>query len=251
MIDSNDLYIDFKAMFNTAQGGFFPPQTVFIRAVNNISLMLWEKWTRQAEKSEEIKDYLLPFFKSINIITKPNKSFFAIAVPPIDFERFSSAKILVTKNDTCVCDTGAANSNVSQDEIDETYYDSITESQIEMIDNIRWSNAIKHLTKFPTFEKPKMTQIDGTWKVSPRGVSVVVLNYYIKPKPATFVYTTTAGNVQTGAGDYLVYDKDNSDALEWTETVKNEFLCELGVRFGLYTRDQFITAISSQLSKEK
>ena len=256
MIDIFDLYNDFKAMFNTAQGGFFPPETVFLRAVNNISLKLWETWTRQAEKSEEIKGYLLPFFKSKNIISVAQKSFYSIAKLPDDFQRFSTAKILVTRINTCVPDINVEQGKVDgaevpQEEIDEKFYDSIRESQIEMIDNIRWSDAVNHLSKFPTFEKPKMTQIDGHWKISPKGVSVIVLNYYRKPIPATFKYTRTPGNVQTGAGDYLVYDEKSSKPLEWTETVKNQFLWELGVRFGLYTKDQFVTAISSQEIKDK
>ena len=129
------------------------------------------------------------------------------------------------------------------------YLDTVMESEVEMISNQRWSAVLKHLTKYPTYENPKITQINNGFKVAPREVGVVVLNYYKKPKEATFIYTNSTANLQTGAGGQIIYDKKNSQPLEWTPTVKNEFLINLGIRFGIYTREQFMFAANTQLKQ--
>ncbi len=92
----------------------------------------------------------------------------------------------------------------------------------------------------------KIRQIDNGFEVSPRNVSVVVLDYYVEPKEATFVYTISPGNVQTGSGDQIIYDEKNSVKLEWPATVRNEFLIELGQTYGIFTRNQFVTQVTQQ-----
>jgi hypothetical protein len=44
----------------------------------------------------------------------------------------------------------------------------------------------------------------------------------------------------------LIYDQKNSQPLEWPFNVRNEFLIELGTRYGVFTRDQFVSQISAQ-----
>lgn len=252
MIDLFSLYQDFQSLVNTWQGGHFRPNTDFERAVNNISLELWEMWTREAEKSQEIKDNLIPFFKSANVITAKEK-FDALVKYPDDYERFASARIMLVGENCCVpCkeinDGKCSNGNFkTPEELAEDYYNSVVEKDVDMIDNQRWPSVLKHKTKCPTFENPKITQINGSIKVAPRDVSVVVLNYYVKPVYATFKYKTAPGNVQTGAGDQIIYDPPpTSTPLQWSETVKNEFLWRLGERFGLFTKDQFMSQFSTQ-----
>lgn len=252
MIDIYDLYQDFEAAYNTFQGGFFPPQSVFLRAVNNINQDLWIRWTREAEKSQEAKDNLFPFLKSENVICQQQPSYYSVVAPPKDYGRLSTANILVTKDNKTVPKKEVnggkcCNGEFKQDEdLSKDYYDNVSEKTVEIIDNKRWASCLEHLTKNPTFDKPKMTQINNGFKVAPREVSVIVLNYYKLPEDATFAYTTVGGNLATGSGGQIIYNKAASNPLLWNTSMKPEFLIELGVRFSLYTREQFIFATTQK-----
>ncbi len=251
MIDMFDLWQDFQSLVNTFQGGWYRPQTDFQRAVNDISIELWDKWTQEAEKSQQIKDYLIPFLLSKNIIVKPANSYYSTIDYPKDYGRYATAQIIVAGDKTFPSqdvDNGkCCNGDFrSQEEINEEYFASITPREIKLIDLQRWESCLTHLTKKPTFENPKMVQIEGGFRVAPRHVSVVVLNFYTKPKEATFVYTTSPADPATGLGDQIIYNKTASAPLEWSEITKNEFLWRLGERFGIFTRDQFMTQVSTQ-----
>lgn len=249
MIDAFDLYQSFQSAINTFVGGWYRPNTDFIVKANDISIELWEKWTRQAEKSQEIKDNLRPFLKSKNVIVKSQNTYYGILSLPQDYERFSSAGILISNEKTLAnrnIDNGKCDGLETQEEINEEYYNSMEEKTIELIDDKKWRACLEHITKKPTLNNPKMTQIDGGYKVAPRQVSVVVLDYYIKPEKATFVYTIAPGNIQTGAGDQIIYDKTNSKPFQWPDTVRNEFIIRLGEAYGLFTRDAFVSQVTTQ-----
>jgi hypothetical protein len=253
------LWRAFKSWVNTQQGGFTPPQSIFMEMANTASLQLWKKWTAQAEKSQEIKDNLLPFLVSKNIITTQSNSFYATFVPPQNYGRFATAKILLTKDNTTVpdieidkgkCCKGNKQNIKFVPESDkqdtaEDYYNNTREAAIEMIDNQKWSAMLEHLTKFPTFEKPKITQIDSKFKVAPREVSVVVLNYYTEPIDAVFGYTPVAGNVQTGSGGAIAFNPNTSVNFQWSKQVKPDLLEELKLVYIGYTRDGLFAQIAN------
>jgi hypothetical protein len=123
---------------------------------------------------------------------------------------------------------------------------NIKEFKVQMIDNQRWSAYCEHLTKGPTLEKPGITQINDYFRVAPRKVSVVVIDYYVEPKEATFKYTLTPGNVQTGSGDMIIYDANASQKLEWPEQVRQEIMEELKSWYIERTKDQIFSVISAQ-----
>jgi hypothetical protein len=74
---------------------------------------------------------------------------------------------------------------------------------------------------------------------------VIVLDYYRQPKTATFLYTPSPGDEQTGAGDDIVYS-DTSQSLEWPFNMRDEFLIGLGEAYGVFTREQFLTQYNMQ-----
>lgn len=252
MIDMFSLWQDFQSLVNTYQSGWYRPQTDFQRAVNDISIELWDKWTSMAEKSQQIKDYLIPFLISKNIIVKPANSYYSTISYPGDYGRFADARIMVAGDKVCCPDNSVENGKCcngefkTTEEITEEYYENIQEREIKLIDLQRWASCLSHLTKKPTFENPKMVQIDGGFRVAPKTVSVVVFSFYTKPTEATFNYTVSTGDTATGFGDQIIYDKSNSTPLQWSEITKNEFLWRLGEKFGIFTRDQFMTQISTQ-----
>lgn len=248
MIDVFDLYQSFNSTVNSFIGGWWRPNTDFVKKVNDVSKALWVKWTREAEKSREATDNLLPFLRSKNIIVD-NKGIYGTFMPPKDYGRFAAARIIVSSDQTVPdknVDNGKCENSAltTQEEITEKYYDSIEPEEVEIVDDQRWNAANKHLTKKPTFENPKIRKIDGGFQVAPRKISVVVLDYYVEPKEATFAYTIAPGNVQTGSGDNIVYDKKNSVPLEWPATVRDEFIIALGELYGVFVRDAFVAQLS-------
>lgn len=247
MIDLFDLYQSFLSYVNTFAGGWFRPQTDFEKACNDISNELWDMYTPLAEKDQAAKDKLVYFLTSKNVIVTSGSTFYGTVTPPPDYGRYASARIIVHKGDKCVpcadvdggkCCNGEFK---TQEEITDEYFDNIQEVKVENISNLRWGSVGGHKTKKPTLEKPKITQVDGVFKVAPRKVSVLVLDYYVRPRPAVFAYTVVPGNPQTGAGGQIVYNRNNSLPLQWPTTVVNDFLVRLGARFGLFTKDQFVT----------
>jgi hypothetical protein len=250
MIDLFDLYNSFKSYTNTFVGGWFRPQTDFTKRCNDISKKLWVKWTREAEKSQEAKDNLFPFLRSKNIIVSTNGPYGKFS-PPAGYGRFASARIIVA-GDTCYPDKSVDNGRFeqgdfkSQEELTDEYFDSVSQVDVILIDDQKWGAVNEHKTKRPTLSKPKIRQIDNGFEVAPRKVSVIVLDYYVEPAEATFVYSISSGNVQTGAGDQIIYDQKNSKPLEWPATVRNEFLIELGMSYGLFTRDTFVSQVTQQ-----
>lgn len=253
-IDMFDLWQSFQSTVNTFQGGWFRPQTDFQQKCNDISKSLWVKWTREAEKSQEAKDNLIFFLKSKNRIVKSQNTSYGIMTPPDDYGRFASARLIISGTTCLPCkdvDNGKCDELKTQEEISEEYYESICEIQVDLIDNQRWGSVCDHLTKKPTLASPKITQIDGGFKVSPRTVSVVVLDYYINPVDAVFAYTVTTPNIETGAGDQIVYNKSLSKPLTWPINVKNEFIIQLGEAYSYFTREQFWAQFNNQKKKEE
>jgi hypothetical protein len=252
MIDLYDLYQSFKSYVNTYVGGWFRPQSDFAAASNDISYELFDKWTRMAEKSQEAKDNLFPFLLSKNLMVKKSGAY-GMFDPPEGYNKFGAARIIVAGN-TCVPDKDVnegkcSNGDFKTDtELAEDYYNTVKQINVRMIENQKWGSFIVHATKGPSVEKERIgiRQINGQFQVAPRDVSVVVVDYYRLPKIATFKYTTTPGNIDTGAGDDIVYDK-SSQPLEWPGNLRDEFLINLGERYGLFTRDEFLgRAIAQQ-----
>jgi hypothetical protein len=240
MLSLFTIWQSFQSVYNTSQNSFFRPQTDFQQQVNDISKELFLKWTGMSEKSQEIRDFLFPFLVSKNIIVKPRNSYYGFLEKPSTYSRWASARIWTINEATVPCaevDGGKCKGYKTQAEVTEDYLKNIKEAQVDLIDEQRWAACLEHLTKNPTLAKPKMTQIDGGWRVAPRTVSVIALDWYKEPANGTFNYTVTPGNPQTGAGDFIQYDANNNTPLEWPETVINYFVWNLGVRYGCFISD--------------
>lgn len=254
MIDLFDLYKDFGSRVNIQQGGWFRPQTDFVNACNVISNELWEHYTNMAEKSQEVKDNLFPFLKSKNIIVD-NKGIYGTFPSPKEYGRFATARIIVTEDHCVPCkevDNGSCTNGdfKTPEELTEDYYDTVTQYEVDLVDTNKWAAMNQHKTKKPTILSPKIRQVNGVFQVAPRKVSVIVLDYYVKPKNATFEYTNAPGNVQTGAGDQIIYNQKDSKPLEWPETMRGQFLDRLQTVYSQFTRDQMLAQLNNQPKKQ-
>jgi hypothetical protein len=250
-INMFSLWQSFRTACNTYQGGFYRPQIDFEQKVNDISMELFVEKTNMSDKSFEIKDDLQYLLKSINKIVKAAKGNYGTFDFPDSYGRFASARILVAGSKTVPSmdenvAIGDCQSLKDQEEITEEYYASIVEHPVQLIDNQRWAGCLEHPTKGPTLSKPKMTQSNGQYKVAPRGVSVIVMDYYVEPERAVFGYTLAPGDRQTGGGAQIIYDQGKSKDLPWPNTMRNEFIARLGEAFGIFTRDQFLTAANAK-----
>lgn len=245
-IDLNDLWLRFCSDNNTFQGGMLRPARDYERLVNSISQDFWNEWTLQDEKTQEIIDNLSPFANTINIIVGSGDGNYGIAKYPKQYGRWRSARSLWHEQ-KCMCEQGSdvyENGECITNETElqkiqriERYKDGIVETQITKVENSHWANCLAHKTKCPTVQDPKLTQYAGGFKVAPRQVSVIVLDFYVQPKYAKFAYTIAPGNPQTGAGDYIVYNQGASGKLEWPETMIPYFLKELQKKYAKFTRD--------------
>jgi hypothetical protein len=253
MIDLFDLWQQLASQLNISQNGWWRPESDFEVQANLASIKLWNDKIDLAERDQRIVDDLRNFFKSKNIIVKNQNSFYGTIdlsdKSLIDYGRFASARLLLA-GQTCVpckdVDEGlCCNGTFKTDaELADDYYNTVCETQIEKIDNQRWPSVLQHLTKRPTLLNPKLTQINNQFQVAPRQVTVVRLNYYVKPKYATFKYTLSQPNLQNGSGDVIIYNKAASQPLEWPETVKNELLDILKDKYIGFTRDGLFQQIN-------
>jgi hypothetical protein len=266
VIDAYDIYQDLSAEVNTFQGGFIPPDTVFLRHLNLISKELWTDGCNNSEKSQEWRDRMMPFLVSKNIIAQKGMSYYSICSIPKDYSRLFKASIITVEDNEIVetipskqVNSGKCYKDDTKQEVDNKpkisqskYLSSIKEAEIKQVDLQRWDACLNHVfaDKRPSLSKPKMIQVDGVFKVAPKDVSVIVLYYYRLPKEATFIYNRAAPNMQTGAGGQIIYDKANSQPLEWDAELKNEFLIRLGEKYGVYTRDQFLSQHSLHKMKQ-
>jgi len=249
MIDPFDLWKKVCSNNNTFQGGFFRPARDYIENLNSMSLEAFATFTGQDEKTQQIDDWLAPFANTINIIVTPTAGNWGLAKYPTEYEAWKAARSLQHKAQ-CLCEDGAPiykdgvcvdkETEIQKLERVERYKDGIFEATVTKVESSKWSACLEHETKCPTFESPKVTQFKDGFKVAPRQVSVIVLDYYKKPKEAKFAYTIAPGNPQTGAGDYLIYDLPNSQPLEWPASMIPYFLDKLQKIYSKFTRDQLL-----------
>ena len=251
MIDIYSLWLDFQSDNNTSQNGFVRPNTDFVRAVNDISIKLWNKYVEESQRSQSGRDKMFPFLRSKNIPVGSAGTYYGVAKKPADYGGFASASIVIHQDKTYPSkeiDGGKCEGwkGESLEELQDEYLDNVKTSQAVMIDNQRWDSFCTHKTKGPTFERPGITQVNNEFKVAPRKVSVIAINYYVLPKEAVFNFTVSPGSVQTGSGDQIIYNKTGSTQLEWPEQMKEEFTEELKAWYLNYTQNWVGSNISAQ-----
>lgn len=253
-IDSFVLWTSFNGLVNSFQGGFYPPVTVFMPAVNAVSREMWKEKTKIAQNNTSVQEELKPFKQSKNCIVSGNNSMFGTFKEPTDYGYFLDAGYMlydgkmvgVSDSGTC-CDN---EDDVEKYERVERYLNSIERISVSKIDTTKWNACLSSTTKKPTLQKPRITQDGNKFLVSPRGVSLIVMDYYVEPTDAVFAYTIATPNVQTGSGDQIIYVKKDSTPLQWSETLINEFLWRLAERFGVTTKSIFLTQYAGMKAKQ-
>lgn len=253
-IDPFVLWTSFNGLVNSFQGGFYPPITVFMPAVNAISNQMWETKTDEAENNQSVTEDLMPFLRTFNCVVTNENSNYGTFKNPVDYGYYSASRLILHEGKMC-CEKDAPCSKSPSDEQSdyeevERYRDGVEEVNIIKISSSKWAACLSSVTKKPTLQKPKITQILNGFKVAPRKIPVVVLDYYVKPTDAVFAYTTSEPNVQTGSGDQIIYNPTASVPLQWGSNLINEFLWRLAERFGITTKNAFLTQYAGSKNKD-
>lgn len=244
MIEINRLFDSFQSAVNVNQGGFVPPQTVFTDWVNDISKQLLKEKFEVWQLKQSTTDSIYPFLKTVNLtVPRAEGLSYDIATLPADYAFFSSARIMIKNDTNCGCskyDTvsgedgktcSADGKYIDPDDIafqkiaDE---DAIVESLVRIIDNQNWGSVCSSYTKKPTAKKPAITIYGEGLKVFPKGVGIIILDYFKNPVRAVYNYTI-------GPEDTIIFNPTGSVNLEWPESMTGEFVSRLVQRYGLYT----------------
>lgn len=241
-MDLFELYNDACADLNTQQTGHLRPQRNFQSWINTISLDLFNYIYSLGGKNQKLKDLLdLAFLKPVNapltVVAGANYDFITA---PADYAYFGSVRAFKneSKNCGCICEKvdilngegicGAYDDPDFQ-EIRELYKGIATgETRARKIDNNKWGSALDHKLKKPSWNRVLLTEVEKGFKVVPKGMGIVLLDYYRYPAKAFFAYTTNPDGT-------VNYNLAGSTQLDWPLQAKPMFLAALKARFASWT----------------
>ena len=255
MIDLFSLYQKLCGTYNTQQGGHAKIRN-FVDWVNDISIEMYTEYIANDGKDQQSEDYLMPFSRSVNImVSNVAGAAHDIIKRPGNYENWRSMRMLYDgSGNACLCVDkpvldGKTACEIPYHDIDEEILSKmkaesdLTEIQIIKVPNQNWGSVTNHRTLKPSRQRPRTTQQNDGFFIAPKGLGIIILDYYVKPKLGTFAYTIA----NPGAIDeYLNYDAPNSQKLEWSETLTNEFLNRLGRKYGKFIREQFLVSTSEE-----
>lgn len=235
MIDIFQLYDEFCGMVNTTQNGQVRPVRHFEKWVNTVSLDIFMEQYRQFEKEQFISDEMYIFLRSVNVRVKsiPGQMYDLVKLAE-DYKYFASARLRVLGGraaflEGCkIIDSDGKECQVDDEEerkAAQLAIDSqILEVGVKKVTNNRWDGVCGRRALGPSLKNPYCTQFDGGLKIAPKGLGLIIIDYFRMPAPAKFAYTL----INPGAPDeYFQYDKENSQPVEWGETMKGEILSRL------------------------
>jgi hypothetical protein len=235
-IDIFDLYNNLLSNVNSQQGGHVRPQVDFENFLNQVNSELYREKLKEWEKSQIITDELKPFLKSVSVIITPlsAESYDLVPYPP-EYENFSSARIFLSKETGtgCLCDkldvvdNGTCKQWEDPDVValrNKNVGGTMQEIPIAKVDNQRWGAATSHAFRKPANDRPIMTQYESGFKIAPKNLGIIRLDYFRAPKNVKFGYTTSPS-------DQILYDANTSIQLEWSPTMRSEILARLEKKY--------------------
>lgn len=242
-----------KQLLNTTnkwRSGHLPPsrQDDFLQQA---SIELFNEKVLSASKSNKLDDDLAPFLKSKNInVSTPAGLNYGLLLRPADYNKFWSIRAFFSGSESdgmvsCGCPSSEpvpcdAVANLQQDEVPVVDMPILKEVNVTKVDGSMWSAVLMHRSKMPTLDNPYCTQYDAGFKVAPRNITVVTMDYYRLPVTAVFGYTLLSNS-------YYQYDPSTSVNIEWPATVLDE-LIDRTIRIfgGGYLRDPEMTKAAEQ-----
>jgi hypothetical protein len=249
MIDLFELYESLQARVNSQQGGHIRPNRNFMKWVNETNLDLFEELYEDFEKSQNISDKLTPFLVTVNIVFTPNKGAgYDQITKPKDYGRYGTMRAYKRSGAFCGlpgmpcldCNFKPAPCPdiLTEDEIEQisaSQDENLKEVPIEKIENSRWAAQSQRISKAPTVNSPKVTEYDKGFKILPKNLGVIVLDYFRLPVTPVFNYSLTGQGTEN---EIIQYNKSGSTQLEWNPTVISDFLDRLEAKYFKFIRQR-------------
>jgi hypothetical protein len=230
-ISVNEFRINLLDNINKFRSGSVPPNRVDSWLQQSSVSLLTEKYLAQVQ-NQKLDDDISTFHRSVNLpVETPEGLNYGLIRFPSDYTYFWQLRAFfqgtIDKLVSCGCpssDNSAcdAKTNLVQPAVPIELIPIVKEINIEKVDAGRWASVLNHRTKFPSLNKPYATEFDGGFKVAPRNLNFVTLDYYVLPKKAKFGYDII-NNATTGV-PYYQYNESLSTQIEWNSQVQNELL---------------------------
>ena len=244
-----DLWQTLLTEVNVSQNGQIPP-TTFQNWVNEVNVEMFRDKFSSYELIQQVNDEIkLPFLTTVSIPVVGGYIAY-----PANYEYFSSAKIIRQKDiQKCINQDPLPEINTDgkcAKYTDPDYAamavkfatDNLITNEVQLIDNQRWTAALGHATKCPTYDNPKITQYSGGFKVAPTGIQLAILDYLHTPRAAVFGYTISVD-------DILIYSAGSSTQLEWSNILKSEFIARLAKKYAKYIQSAEVFQMSENERK--
>lgn len=272
MIDIFALWERFRGEVNTWQQGFARPED-FTGWLQDEAAVYHTELFAEWEKNRTVDSVLaLPFHKSMNLIlTAAFGKPYDTAVFPSDYGYLDSVKVFARPEKKVGCLAcneaggmlnvcGNSGKELSDKEVCDMLDDpeaiekakknagaDLKECPAEKVTTDRWSAANDHPTRKVEFSSPLITIHQGGFKIAPKKLAVVQLNYFKKPGKYQLPYTA-------GANDTFVYQPGNLGAgftniVEFEEQSIKILLQRIAKRYAKFTGNDALFAMSENENK--
>lgn len=236
MISICQLYSDFKGRENTWQGGHARPAS-FEAWVHEVQIEMLNELVMALGNNQVITDNLRPFLRSVQLPLSISVSGGIINYPK-DYRRFSSVRFF-SKNINgpgCLCsdikilgDDGECRELTEEEKAEALNSSELCERGIDMIENQFWGSICDDKIAGPSLSIPVATQLQKGFKVLPKSIGIVVLDYVAIPARPKLNYTEDVRHNFTCL--------PTSSKLDWGEEMLPEIFARLKKRYSAFTRN--------------
>lgn len=238
MISTCQLYNDNKSAVNSWQHGHFRPQS-FEFALYMAQVELFNLLRKAWENSQIITDELRPFFKDaqLKIDEMPQGG---IVAYPADYVSFSNLKFyskteegegVKCKGFDVVDSDNKCRPLTEEEKVELLDTKDLFERDIRKVPNNKWASFLKHRVIKPSVKNPGTTQLEGGFKVVPREIGYVVLNYLAIPERPVFAYTRDAL-------DNIVCIPEKCTNLLWGPEALPDLMARVKTKYSSFVGDQ-------------
>jgi hypothetical protein len=254
MINISEFRTNLLDSINKWRSGSIPPgrQDNFIQQAS-IEL-LNEKYLAQIQ-TQKLDDDISIFHKSVNLpVTVPEGLNYGLIQFPTDYIYYWTLRAFfsgtIDNLNSCGCPTADnsacnAQTNLIQTPVPIELIPIVKEVNVEKVDSGRWSAVLNHRTKAPTLNHPYCTEYEGGFKVAPRNLSIVTMDYYVLPVKAKFGYQIIQNNVT--AVPFYQYDPNTSTNIQWGSQVQNELLDRVMKLCAIYLNNPNLYSAANEL----
>lgn len=212
-IDKFKQFVEFVS--NKVQVGNSVTITQFNELANRAQMQLFEKDRQIFLTNQETSDYLELFLKSIVVSVPPSGN-----VPyPADFQHTASMRAYYYRPDG-----------------------KSVEVPVDPVKNRDWGQIYASQLNPGTKRFPKYTEFRKEYRVLPKDIGIIMIDYFKTPIPPVWNYTVASGRP--------VYDPTGSVDFEWDEFAFNNVAAMYLSLIGINLKDGDLLSFSEMYKKE-